>query len=1752
MMSFSTIKSAGTAAGYYSNQDNYYVLGSLDSRWEGKGADELGLSGPVDNATLTDILQGRLPDGSSLSRKVDGKETHRPGYDLTFSAPKSVSMMALIGGDRRLIDAHDTAVSIALQEVQDLASARVTVNKVTTTELTGNIIAAVFNHDTSRDLDPQLHSHALIMNATKTDAGWRALSTDTKTKTGFSEAVMANQVVLGNIYRRALRPLVEAMGYETRESGKNGLWEMTDVPTEIFSQRSQAINDAVGDDASPKSRDVAALDTRKVKAAADPAQLLDEWQQRLKNHGFDIHAYRQNAEKKQLRQDVEDMLREKTGAENADSVSPGTKAADVNGTPAKDAPERDMVGDAVTRAISILSENTVRFTYSDLLAKSASQLEAAPGIFSSLRDGIETAIEQQRLIPLDKQKGIFTSDIHLLNELSITSMSREHAGSGRALQFDDKIRPHDAPWSNAVSVMRQDKPMLAVMEGQGGARLMRERIVEVMDMARDMGREVSVLAADRKSAQWLGAEERIENRLLSRAQFKEGVTLPVQSTLIIDQAEKLSLKETLMLLEEAQKQSAQLIFMDTGKRQGTGNALDVLKSSDAALYRWEPGKQAEVQLVSMADKRERYAALSEEFATRSGAGESVVAQVNGVREQQNLTASIRRALTDRGVLGEGKPVEVLSPVWLTTKTRRLRENYREGMVMEQWNSEEKSMTRWSVKRVGDKTNTLTLAGPEGETQTLKISQLDASWSLYKAETINVAPGDRLNVTGREEKGQLKAGAQVQVTSVSEGGITVMSGGKDIALSTERSLKLAYGYVESLGSSVSDHTRVLAAAAKSDMSQETLKQVARSGEQITLYTALDEERARTRLENNPLWRLASQHVKDIAGEQDLDKAMDRQKEALISSAEMAVRFGANIAQAEHRSGIVFSSVQLLEAASKSADNIPLADIKSEINRQVREGELMKFDVVRGAGVSMMVQRASYEMERSIVRHIAEGKGAATPLMQQLPDGALDGLTAGQKEATQLILSSEDRFIAIQGYAGVGKTTQLKSVLGALDSLPQDQRPEVIGLAPTHRAVHEMQSVGVKAQTLASFIAEEKQKAFDGEVNRYAGKLFLVDESSMIGNRDMAEAYQLIATGGGRAVLSGDTAQLKSPESGVPFAMQQSRSPIDVAVMKDIVRQTPALKSVVYRMIEGNHRAALAQVEKVTPDMVPRKDRAWVPDSSVMEFREVKEPLPKPASPEEIKMQPENVIDAVANDYAGRTLEAQRATLVVTQTNDDRNDVNSVIHALRHKAGETGEKEYELQVLSRVNTQKDALRSTREWSKQTGRYAFLDNAFWMIKGADANEGIVRLGGEDGQERILSVRENSTRDASIWETKAITVSVGDRLRFAATDNERGYVSNSTWDIASVDDSGKMTLKSGDHMRVIDPQNDIHDRRIDLAYAVTTHGSQGASERYSISLQGAEGKRGMLATQDNAYVQLSRAKEHSQVYTDNRDKWLARMSEASHRLSAHDILEADSDRARDTGSGIYSQAIPTTKISLGLKLLRDAGIEGDFKGRFVNSSAKYPVPHMALPLWDANGRDAGVLLTEIRKGDGKFTFSDNVRRVGGDDGRFAGFQHSRDGKVVVVTSYSEAIQAAQANTETGILIRAEGEGIPWNLQRIMGGKAEDRADTAAATVAAERKDDPIPFIPAEDERRQKVQEKKAVEQAAEQASSEKMQDVVKYVAGESCATHDEKQSPLPVPDRGNDTSQDAVAEVARQNLVTDRMQQIERELVRDKTLGE
>ena len=101
------------------------------------------------------------------------------------------------------------------------------------------------------------------------------------------------------------------------------------------------------------------------------------------------------------------------------------------------------------------------------------------------------------------------------------------------------------------------------------------------------------------------------------------------------------------------------------------------------------------------------------------------------------------------------------------------------------------------------------------------------------------------------------------------------------------------------------------------------------------------------------------------------------------------------------------------------------------------------------------------------------------MDRVPASLMTDLTAGQRAATRMILESTDRFTVVQGYAGVGKTTQFRAVMSAISLLPEETRPRVIGLAPTHRAVGEMQSAGVDARTTASFLHDTQLLQRNGQ-------------------------------------------------------------------------------------------------------------------------------------------------------------------------------------------------------------------------------------------------------------------------------------------------------------------------------------------------------------------------------------------------------------------------------------------------------------------------------------------------------------------------------------------------------------------------------------------------------------------------------------------------------------------------------------------------
>lgn len=1645
MMSIAQVRSAGSAGNYYTDKDNYYVLGSMGERWAGRGAEQLGLQGSVDKDVFTRLLEGKLPDGADLSRMQDGSNKHRPGYDLTFSAPKSVSVMAMLGGDKRLIDAHNQAVDFAVRQVEALASTRVMTDGQSETVLTGNLVMALFNHDTSRDQEPQLHTHAVVANVTQHNGEWKTLSSDKVGKTGFIENVYANQIAFGRLYREKLKEQVEALGYETEVVGKHGMWEMPGVPVEAFSGRSQAIREAVGEDASLKSRDVAALDTRKSKQHVDPEVRMAEWMQTLKETGFDIRAYRDAADQR---------------AETR-TQTPGPAS--------QDGPD---VQQAVTQAIAGLSERKVQFTYTDVLARTVGILPPENGVIERARAGIDEAISREQLIPLDREKGLFTSGIHVLDELSVRALSRDIMKQNRVTVHPEKSVPRTAGYSDAVSVLAQDRPSLAIVSGQGGAAGQRERVAELVMMAREQGREVQIIAADRRSQMNLKQDERLSGELITgRRQLQEGMAFTPGNTVIVDQGEKLSLKETLTLLDGAARHNVQVLITDSGQRTGTGSALMAMKDAGVNTYRWQGGEQRPATIISEPDRNVRYARLAGDFAASVKAGEESVAQVSGVREQAILTQAIRSELKTQGVLGRPEvTMTALSPVWLDSRSRYLRDMYRPGMVMEQWNPETRSHDRYVIDRVTAQSNSLTLRDAQDETQVVRISSLDSSWSLFRPEKMPVADGERLRVTGKIPGLRVSGGDRLQVASVSEDAMTVVVPGRaepaslPVSDSPFMALKLENGWVETPGHSVSDSAKVFASVTQMAMDNATLNGLARSGRDVRLYSSLDETRTAEKLARHPSFTVVSEQIKARAGETLLETAISLQKTGLHTPAQQAIHLALPVVESKN---LAFSMVDLLtEAKSFAAEGTSFTELGGEINAQIKRGDLLYVDVAKGYGTGLLVSRASYEAEKSILRHILEGKEAVTPLMERVPGELMEKLTSGQRAATRMILETSDRFTVVQGYAGVGKTTQFRAVMSAVNMLPESERPRVVGLGPTHRAVGEMRSAGVDAQTLSG-------------------------------------------------------------------------------------------------------------LESVKPSQVPRQEGAWAPEHSVTEFSHSQEAkLAEAQQKAMLKGEafpdiPMTLYEAIVRDYTGRTPEAREQTLIVTHLNEDRRVLNSMIHDAREKAGELGKEQVMVPVLNTANIRDGELRRLSTWENNPDALALVDSVYHRIAGISKDDGLITLEDAEGNTRLISPREAVAEGVTLYTPDTIRVGTGDRMRFTKSDRERGYVANSVWTVTAVS-GDSVTLSDGQQIRVIRPGQERAEQHIDLAYAITAHGAQGASETFAIALEGTEGNRKLMAGFESAYVALSRMKQHVQVYTDNRQGWTDAINNAVQKGTAHDVLEPKSDREVMNAERLFSTARELRDVVAGRAVLRQAGLAGgDSPARFIAPGRKYPQPYVALPAFDRNGKSAGIWLNPLTTDDGNGLrgFSGEGRVKGSGDAQFVALQGSRNGESLLADNMQDGVRIARDNPDSGVVVRIAGEGRPWNPRTITGGRVwgdipdnsvqpgAGNGEPVTAEVLAQRQAEEA--IRRETERRADEIVRKMAENKPDLPDG-KTEQAVRDIAGleRDRSAISEREAALPESVlREPQRVREAVREVARENLLQERLQQMERDMVRDlqkeKTLG-
>ncbi len=222
-------------------QNDYYSAGEIrPGHWIGVGAERLELKQHVSREQFHALCENQNPQNRErLTLRQKKEDKRRVFYDFTCSAPKSVSVLAVTLDDQRLVTAHEEAARLAFRELETFAATRVRKGGRQKNRNTGNLVAAAFTHTTSRALDPQLHTHFTVFNATfdETEKCWKALQAG-----GMYDAIRYGTAV----YRNELAKQVQAIGYRIRPA-KHG-FEIEDVSDEVlrrFSKRSQEVRKVV-------------------------------------------------------------------------------------------------------------------------------------------------------------------------------------------------------------------------------------------------------------------------------------------------------------------------------------------------------------------------------------------------------------------------------------------------------------------------------------------------------------------------------------------------------------------------------------------------------------------------------------------------------------------------------------------------------------------------------------------------------------------------------------------------------------------------------------------------------------------------------------------------------------------------------------------------------------------------------------------------------------------------------------------------------------------------------------------------------------------------------------------------------------------------------------------------------------------------------------------------------------------------------------------------------------------------------------------------------------------------------------------------------------------------------------------------------------------------------------------------------------------------------------------------------------------
>jgi conjugative relaxase-like TrwC/TraI family protein len=438
VLSIARLAASAETAHYYleaiaNDRDDYYVAsGEAPGRWLGSGSALLGLDGEVTPEDLRAVLEGLDP---RTGESVIGYRKNA-GFDLCLSAPKSVSLLWGLG-DRataaQVVAAHDEAVLAALDYLED-AACTVRRGKGGATHLrAGGLVSAAFRHRTSREADPQLHTHLVTANmALGPDGRWTALH---------SADLWHHGRTAGFIYQSVLRhEVAERLSVAFEPSGKPGIGEVLGIPKPIrnkFSRRRVAIEAAMIEHGvrTAHGAQIATLDTRPAKPEPVSEDVLrSAWHDHADAIGFDLATVPRQRREPIPPDDVAigRHLTERDATFDRRRVLQAAAETATQGLPYERIRSRADDFLAGTDAIEVTAE---RWTTPEMLALEADAIDRAtcgPATVAVPREIVDAAISARRSISREQAEAV--RSITTTNDPVAVLVG--HAGTGKTFTLD--------------------------------------------------------------------------------------------------------------------------------------------------------------------------------------------------------------------------------------------------------------------------------------------------------------------------------------------------------------------------------------------------------------------------------------------------------------------------------------------------------------------------------------------------------------------------------------------------------------------------------------------------------------------------------------------------------------------------------------------------------------------------------------------------------------------------------------------------------------------------------------------------------------------------------------------------------------------------------------------------------------------------------------------------------------------------------------------------------------------------------------------------------------------------------------------------------------------------------------------------------------------------------------------------------------------------------------------------------------------